>query len=282
MRAGSQVVVQELPAPQLEKPEDDKAADAAANAEVAYAAAAIKSDSQMECHSAIASVAALSLSEPDAASAAETASSVPLPPRSESSVDKKSRSDRSQNWGSVSSSALRALRRDSEEGLLRGGRFEARRVTYELLHEDLYPPTAGRLDQSLTVDNLENHNVVTKWLDDPQNEETNRVLSQKAALEAFGETPSIFERHYLFAEPAIVPSENLVQIRHRGGIGRFGPYLSHAEPAPIVPPAVSAHFRMQAAVALDASETRGKLEKKLRAHRERRKRGSRKRPGRIR
>ena len=52
------------PAPQLEKPEDDKAADAAANAEVAYAAAAIKSDSQMECHSAIASVAALSLSEP--------------------------------------------------------------------------------------------------------------------------------------------------------------------------------------------------------------------------
>ena len=137
------------------------------------------------------------------------------------------------------------------------------------------------MDQSLTVDNLENHNVVTKWLDDPQNEETNRVLSQKAALEAFGETPSIFERPG--PKSGIIAAEGFgVQIRHRGGIGRFGPYLSHAEPAPIVPPAVSAHFREQAAVALDATETRWKLAKKLHAHRERRKRGSRKRPGRIR
>ena len=76
----------------------------------------------MEYHSSIASSV---VDEPgaDAASATETASSVSLPPRAESSVDK-SRSDRSQYWGSVSSSTLRALRKDSKEGLLR----EAKRV----------------------------------------------------------------------------------------------------------------------------------------------------------
>ena len=75
---------------------DDEAADAAANAEVAYAAAAIESDSQMECHFSIASVAALSLSEPDAASAAETASGVRFPPRSSNESDfTRTRTDRS-------------------------------------------------------------------------------------------------------------------------------------------------------------------------------------------